>query len=74
MSKFWDEASDVYDRTQIREAKMYSVPELCDILGYERHKVYRLIESGKLKGIRASEKDHWRVIGKFLLQYMRGEK
>ena len=74
MSKFWDEASDTYDRTQIREAKMYSVPELCEILGYERHTIYRLIESGKLKGIQPADKGHWRVIGKFLLEYMRGGK
>jgi hypothetical protein len=74
MSKFWDEASETYDRTRIREAKMYSVPELSEILGFERHKIYQLIESGQLKGIQSANKGHWRVIGKFLLEYMRGGK
>ena len=73
MSKFWQEASDVYDRMDIREAKMYSVPELSKILGFERHKVYQLIESGQLKGIQTSKKGHWRVIGKFLKEFMENE-
>lgn len=55
---------------EIKEAKMYSIKELEEILGFERHKIYRLIESGKLKGIQTIKRGSWRVIGKFLLEFI----
>lgn len=57
---------------EIKECKMYSIPEICKILGYSRWTVYDLIESGRLKGIQSKNRGHWRVIGKFLLQFMEG--
>ena len=56
--------------TEIRETKMYSVPELAKILNFERHTIYRLIESGRLKGVQTMNRGHYRVIGKFLIEFI----
>lgn len=55
---------------EIKEAKLYTIPELCEILGYERHTIYGLIASGRLKAIKTKEKAHRRVFGKYLLEFL----
>jgi len=55
------------------ESKLYTMPEVCEILQHDRHTIYKLIKDGKLKAIQTSEKAHWRVFGKHLLEYMEGK-
>jgi excisionase family DNA binding protein len=56
----------------IRECKLYSIPELVEILGMERHSIYKLIDSGRLKAIKTKKTYRRRVFGKELLKYLEG--
>ena len=55
---------------EIKDAKLYTMPEICEITGLERHSIMRHIKSGKLKAIPRTKDDHYRVFGKFLKEYL----
>lgn len=55
----------------IREAKLYTIPEVCKIIGFKRHKIYKLIKSGRLKSIATEKWEHRRVFGKHIIEFLR---
>jgi len=57
---------------EIKDAKMYTVKEIEELLGLERRIIYKLIDDGRLHGVPTKFKEKKRVIGKFLKQYING--
>jgi excisionase family DNA binding protein len=55
------------------EEKYYSVNEICLFLGVERHTVYRLIESGKLKAFAITQRNT-RIKGSDLQEFIQQSK
>lgn len=58
----------------IRECKMYSIRELTELLGCHENTLYNDIKSGKLKALQTKDKAKYRVIGKFVKEYLNGGK
>jgi len=56
----------------IRECKMYSIKELTEIIGCHENTLYNDIKSGKLKALQTKDRAKYRVIGKYLLDYLNG--
>lgn len=50
---------------------LLSIQQVCKITGYERHTIYRYIESGKLKAVRPAKRSHWRVFKSDLYKFLK---
>jgi excisionase family DNA binding protein len=61
-----------WNRMIKKSKKMYSVAELSELLGYERHTIYKMIKNGKLRGIQSSEKSKWRITEKYVNEFLNG--
>jgi excisionase family DNA binding protein len=59
----------------ITEGKIYTVPEICELLGFHRDTVIKLIKNGNLPAFRCGtgKKSQYRIIGKNLINYMEGK-
>lgn len=57
----------------IKEAKMYTVKELEEILGLERRIIYKLIADDRLHGVPTNFKEKKRVLGKYVKEYLYGK-
>ena len=58
----------------IREAKLYTIKEIMELLDLPYITVYRLIKDGKIHAINADNREKIRVAGKFLLRYLEGDQ
>ena len=56
----------------IREAKLYTIKEIMELLDLPYITVYRLIKADKIHAINADSTEKIRVAGKFLLRYLEG--
>jgi excisionase family DNA binding protein len=54
----------------IRDCKLYTIKELTEILGCHENTLYLDIKSGKLKALQTKDKAKYRVIGKFVKEYL----
>ena len=57
---------------EIREAKLYTIREVAEILGMDSAAVWRLVKQGKIKAIPSAKREKIRIFGKFLLRFMEG--
>ena len=55
---------------EIKPCKLYNIKELEEILDTDRRTIYKLISTGKLRGIPTGYKEKKRVFGKYLLEYL----
>lgn len=58
----------------IRDAKLYSVKEVTELVGLHENTVYSEIHSGRLKAIRPRDRSKWRIAGKFIKEWLKGDK
>ena len=57
----------------IREAKMYNVEEVAEIMDCHVNTIYKAMRSGDLHAIKPKNTRRWRVIGKYLIKWLEGK-
>ena len=58
----------------IREAKLYTITEVSELLNLHENTIYRHIKSGKLRAMQPAQNYKIRIFGKDIIQYLRGDK
>jgi len=57
---------------EIKDAKLYRVPEICEMLNVSRPTLYKWMDEGKIKAIPHINQKYRRVFGKYLKEFLNG--